>query len=103
MVSMKFHKNDEVVVTVGREKGKNGKIDKVFPSIAQVRITGINMYKRHMKSRASQTGRAVDITKPLPVANVALICPGCKQPTRAGWKIEKDQKLRICKKCQRIF
>lgn len=103
MVSMKFHKNDEVVVTVGRQKGKKGKIDKVFPSIYQVRITGINMYKRHMKSRANQTGGAVEITKPMPVANVALICPGCGQPTRAGWKVEKGKKLRICKKCQRSF
>ncbi|MBI4039644.1 50S ribosomal protein L24 [Candidatus Daviesbacteria bacterium] len=103
MVSVKFHKNDEVIVTVGRQKGKKGKIDKVFPDIGKVRIVGINTYKRHPKSHAKQSGGAVEVAKPLPIANVALFCPKCGQATRAGWRFEKGKKLRVCRKCQGSF
>ncbi|HSA83674.1 MAG TPA: hypothetical protein VLF20_02195 [Patescibacteria group bacterium] len=45
----------------------------------------------------------VTLTKPLPIANVALMCPKCKQPARVGMKVLKDSKVRVCKKCGHEF
>lgn len=99
---MKLKVNDQVLVTAGKDKGRKGKIEAVFPQKTTVRIKGINQYKRHFKSRGKdQPGGIVTRDRPLPVANVALICPKCKKPTRVGYQLSKSgQKHRICKKCQ---
>jgi large subunit ribosomal protein L24 len=98
---MKLKKGDNVLITSGKDKGRKGKIEKVFPKESKVQIPGINMYKRHMKKRdQNHPGGIVDISRPLPVGNVALICPKCSQPTRVGYLISKDEKTRICKKCE---
>lgn len=98
---MKFKKGDQIIVTAGKDKGKRGKIEKMFPQEQKMLISGVNMYKRHMKARSqSQPASIIDIVKPLPVANIALICPRCSLPTRVGWTIEGQEKKRICKKCK---
>ncbi len=97
---MKFKKGDTIVVTAGKDKGRKGKIDKVFPKEARVSVPGINVYKRHMKKRDEKTpGGIVDKVRPLPVANVALVCPHCGKQTRAGFILAKDEKVRVCRKC----
>jgi large subunit ribosomal protein L24 len=97
---MKLIKGDEVKVVTGKDVGKTGKIEKVFTKEAKVLIPGVNQYKRHKKARmASEQSEIITITKPLPVASVALICPKCKQPTRVGYKMEKTKKVRVCRKC----
>lgn len=99
---MKLHKGDQIKVTIGKDKGKTGKVEKVFPRIDRVLIVGINEFKRHIKAKATgQKSEIVTITKPLPVSNVALICPKCNKLTRIGFKIEKGKKLRICRKCKK--
>jgi large subunit ribosomal protein L24 len=96
----KLKKGDEVMVVSGKDNGKKGKIEKVFPKTNKVLVTGVNLYKRHLKARSQkQPSEIVTITKPLPVSNVILICPKCHQKTRVGFKIEKSEKKRICKKC----
>lgn len=98
---MKLHKGDEVKVVTGKDKGKSAKIEKVFVKEEKVLLPEINQYKRHMKARMQgETSQIVLITKPLPVANVQLICPKCKKLTRVGYKVEKDKKVRICRKCK---
>ncbi|SRR5260221_4210298 len=105
---MKLIKGDEVKIVAGKDKGKSGKIEKVFAKTEKVLIEGINQYKRHMKARQQgQASEIVTITKPLPVANVQLICPKCKKLTRVGYLLEKGQpggkageKSRICRKCK---
>lgn len=98
---MKLIKNDEVKVVAGKDKGKSGKIEKVFAKEGKVLIEGVNQFKRHVKARVQgQTSEIMTITKPLPVANVQLVCPKCKKLTRVGYKMEKDKKTRICRKCE---
>ena len=102
--SQKLRKGDEVKVVMGKDKGKTGKIEKVFPKMGKVLVTGVNQYKRHMKKRAqNQPSEIATITKPLPVASVALICPKCNLPTRVGFSFEDNKKRRICKKCQQML
>jgi len=97
---MKLKKNDEVKVKTGKDKDKKGKIEKVFSKENKVLIPGINLYKRHYKSKVQgRPSEIVEITKPLPVNNVALICPNCHKETRVGFKFENKEKVRICRKC----
>ena len=73
---MKLKKQDEIIVTKGKEKGKTGKIDQVSPVKGTVLVQGLNEYKRHTKGRAQgQKSEIVTFSRPLNVANVALVCP----------------------------
>lgn len=99
---MKLKKNDEVIIVKGKDKGKKGKIEKVYESLGKVLVPGVNLYKRHYKSRLqNKPSEIIEITKPLPIANVALLCPSCHKMTRVGYKIENKEKIRICKKCNK--
>ena len=101
---MKIHKGDSVKVIAGKDSGKVGKIEKVFSKTGKVLVEGVNQYKRHIKARMQgQKSEIVTLTKPLPVTNVMVMCPKCKQPTRVGVKVLKDSKVRICKKCNNEF
>ena len=99
---MKLKKGDNVKIVIGKDKGKTGKIEKVFSKIGKVLVPGVNQYKRHLKARSqSQPSEIVTITKPLPVQNVSLICPHCKLITRIGFKMAKNGKIRVCRKCEK--
>ena len=99
---MKLKKGDNVKIVSGKDKGKEGKIEKVFGKIGKVLVTGINQYKRHLKARSqNQPSEIVTITKPLPLQNVALICPHCKVQTRIGFLLSKNGKIRVCRKCNK--
>lgn len=101
---MKLKKADEVKITTGKDAGKTGKIQKVFSKENKVLVEGINQFKRHVKAKMmGQKSEIITITKPVPVGNVALICPKCKQPTRIGYKILKEGKVRVCAKCDQEF
>lgn len=99
---MKLQKGDLVKIIKGKDKGKSGKIEKVFSKENKVLINDVNQYKRHFKARSGrEKSEIITLTKPLPLSNVALICPNCKKETRVGFKIDKNDKLRICKKCKK--
>ncbi len=96
----KIKKGDEVMVVSGKDNGKKGKVEKVFSRKNKVLVSGVNLYKRHLKARSqSQPSEIITITKPLPITNVIIVCPKCKKTTRVGFKIEKNSKTRVCKKC----
>lgn len=101
---LKIKKGDKVKILKGKDKGKTGKIERVFPKSDFVLVPGINQYKRHLKSKArNQKSEIVVITKPLPVVNVTLICPKCTKTTRVGFQFVNDNKVRICRKCEEII
>ena len=99
----KFKKGDEVQVTAGRDKGKKGKIDKVLIKEARAAVSGVNIYKRHKKATARQGAGIYEIARPMPVANIALICPKCQKQTRVGFSTEEKNKVRVCKKCKGVI
>lgn len=97
---MKIHLHDHVLVTAGKDKGKKGEVTKVYPRSHRVLVKGVNTYKRHLKRQSDQNqGGIVQLERPLPVSNVAVICPTCKKPCRIGFDVS-SQKTRICKKCR---
>lgn len=101
---MKFKRGDSIIVTIGKDKGRKGKIEKIFPKDGVVLVPGINMYKRHMKKRDDKNpGGIIDKSRPLAVSKIALICPKCNQMTRIGFLLTNDGKTRICRKCEQAI
>jgi len=97
---MKIKKGDTVLVISGKWKGKTGKVLRAFPREFKVLVEGVNIVKKHQKpKRTGEKGQILEIPKPIPVSKVKLICPSCKKATRVGYKIEKNGKFRVCKKC----
>ncbi len=97
---MKIKKNDNVKVIVGKDSGKSGLVEATFDDLRVV-VKGIHIQKKHIKpSQKNPQGGIIDINKKLDVSDVMLVCPNCGKPTRVGLKIEKDKKIRICKKCK---
>ena len=100
--SKKFKKGDEVIVTLGKDKCKKGKIEKLLSKTGEAVILGVNEYKRHVKGRTSKSDSEIKtITKPISLSKLAIVCPKCGLPTRIGFFILKDKKERICKKCKK--
>ena len=98
---MNLKVNDQVEVIAGKDKGRVGKIIKVYPQKKRVMVERINMIKRHTKPNATnQQGGIIEKEAPLHVSNVMLICPKCSKTARVGKKILEDgTKVRVCKKC----
>lgn len=95
---MKFKVGDQVIVTGGKDKGKTSEISKVFADKHKVTVKGVNLYKRHLKPREGFEGGIMSLERPLPVANVAIIDPVTKKPTRIGYQIlDSGKKVRIAK------
>lgn len=98
---MKLKKNDEVEIVSGKDKGKRGKVEKLFPKEDTVIVGGMNQYKRHIKGKMQgQKSEIVTITKPLHSASVIIVCPKCHKKTRVGYMTKNGKKIRICKKCE---
>lgn len=98
---MKFKKGDQVVVTVGKDKGKKAAIDRVLPAAGAVVLAGINLVKRHTKKRDEQhPGGIIERAAPLSVGKIALICPSCHKQTRVGYLVTGKEKVRVCRKCE---
>lgn len=98
---LKLKVGDTVEVTSGKDKGRDGKVEKIFPKDNRVLIAGINVYKKHVKGFRGQKGGIYDIPRPLSFSKIALLCPKCKKVTRVGFRIVAGKKLRICRKCGR--
>jgi large subunit ribosomal protein L24 len=112
-VKMKVKKGDLVQVITGKDRGKQGRVVEARPSERRVIVENLNVAKRHTRPRpikdSSRMGGAqvvpggiIDKPAPVPVANVMVVCPVCKLPTRVGI-VEKDVKgekirVRVCKR-----
>ena len=102
---MNVKTGDTVVVISGKDKGKQGKIQKSFPAVEKIIVEGVAMVKKHQKPRGQgMPGGIVEKEAAIPACKVMLICPTCKQATRVAHKFveaegQKPQKVRACKKC----
>jgi large subunit ribosomal protein L24 len=96
---IKFKIGDNVKITAGKDKGREGKIEKIIPDEGKVLIPGVNLYKKHVKGYGDVKAGIYDIPRGLDFAKIALICPKCKKVTRVGVKFAGTDKVRFCKKC----
>ena len=96
---MKFKVGDTVKITIGKDKGREGKIEVTFPKEGVVLIPGINIYKKHVKGQSGQKGGIYELPRPLGMGKIALVCPKCKKVTRVGFRVLENEKVRVCRKC----
>ncbi len=95
-------KNDNVVVTTGKDRGKRGRVLKVVPTRNRLVIEGVNFIKRHTRPNPQRNikGGVVEREGSVHASNVQIICPECGAPTRIGHQLLGDgRKIRICRKC----
>ena len=100
-----IRKNDSVVVTTGKDRGKRGRVLRVVPEKNRVVVEGVNMIKRHTKANPQRQikGGVVEREAPVHASNVQMVCPECGKPTRLGSKrLEDGRKVRICRKCSEV-
>jgi len=105
---MNIRSNDTIVVLGGRERGKQGKVQRVLPKEGRVVVEGVNFVKRHTKPgpQMRQAG-IVQKEAPLPISRVMLVCPHCSKPTRASMTFlnvsGQQTKARVCKQCHEVI
>ena len=93
----KYKKGDEVIVKVGKDKGKIGKISKVITSNEKVVITGVNVSKKHQKPSQDSKGGIIDKEMPIHISNILAYDAKSKKSSKVGFKIEEGKKVRILK------
>ena len=106
MAASKLHvkKDDMVMIIAGKEKGKSGKVLRVYPAKGRLVVENLNKVKRHTRpGRNNQEGGIVEKEAALDASNVMLLCGACHKPTRTGVRFLDDgNKARFCKKCNEI-
>jgi large subunit ribosomal protein L24 len=97
-----IRKNDTVLVTTGKDRGKKGRVIRVVPEKNRLIVEGVNLIKRHTRPNPAKNvkGGVVQREASLHASNVQLVCPECGAQTRVGHKVLDDgRKVRICRKC----
>lgn len=95
---MKIKKGDKVVVIAGADKGKEGIVQRTFPSLDKVVVEGVAVRKKHKKpTQQNPEGTILEIYAPIHVSNVAVVDPKTKKATRVGIEVIKGKKVRVTK------
>jgi large subunit ribosomal protein L24 len=97
---MKIRKGDKVIVIAGKDRGREGTVIGVRPERQQVLVQGVNLIKKNTKvnyqgQRGAKEGGIVTQEALIHVSNVQLIDPDTKAPTRAGYRVDADKKVRV--------
>jgi len=98
-------RNDQVVVLSGKNRGKKGKVLRIFLENSRVTVEGLNLVKRHLKrSQANPQGAVLSKESPIPLDRVMPVCPRCNRGVRVGFQVSSDgAKTRVCRRCQEGF
>ena len=99
--SLHVKTGDRVIITAGKDKGKQGNIKKSIPSEGKVVVEGANMITKATKANPAYgiQGGLIKKEAPLDSSNVMIVCPACEKATRVAQKIVDGKKIRVCKKC----
>ena len=111
--AMKVKKGDLVQILSGKDRGKQGRVLEARPNERRVVVENLNVVKRHTRPRPVRNtsrmggpqvepGGVISKPAPLPVANVMVVCPTCKRPTRIGTDVKEVKgetvRVRVCKR-----
>jgi large subunit ribosomal protein L24 len=99
MKKLKIKKGDTVYVNAGNDKGKTGKVLSVLKDEDRVIVEGINLVSKHTKPNSKQPqGGIIKQEAPIHISNLNLIDPKSNKPTRVGYRMDGDKKVRYAKK-----
>lgn len=93
---MKIKKGDNIIVIAGKDKGKTGKVERIISKTNRVLVAGVNVVKRHQRTRGKTKGQIVDKAMPIHISNVMVAAGG--KPSRVGFEMKGDKKVRIARK-----
>tara|TARA_B100000963_G_C22578241_1_gene649553 strand:+ start:435 stop:749 length:315 start_codon:yes stop_codon:yes gene_type:complete len=96
-IKIKLKKGDEVIVLTGKDKGKTGKIVKIFPKLMKAIVSEINRVKKNQKPDNNQAGGIIDKDMPMHLSNLSYYDPELKKGVKIGFKIDNNKKVRINK------
>jgi len=98
-------KDDFVKIIAGKDRGKQGKVLRVFPQEGRLTVERVNMIKRHTRpTRQMQQGGIIEREGKLHISNVMLICSKCERGVRVGHRVLEDKKkVRICRRCGELL
>lgn len=97
---MKVKKGDNVQVLSGNDKGKTGEVLEVIPKTQKIVVKGVNIRKKHVKPRRQgEEGGIIPVECAIYASKVNVVCQKCGKGVKVGYKIENNEKVRICKKC----
>ena len=97
-MALKIKKGDKVVFISGSDKGKTGEVLRTLPSENRVVVQGVNLVKRHTRASATSQGGIIEKEATIHVSNVAHVDPKDNKPTRVGFKLVDDRKVRVAKR-----
>jgi len=104
MPKLKIKKKDRVIVIAGKDKGKIGEVTAVLPAENRVMVAGINMIARHTKpSQGNPQGGIIRREASIHISNVAHVDPKSSKPTRIGFKMVKDEKVRFARRSGEVI
>jgi large subunit ribosomal protein L24 len=100
-ISYDIRRNDQVKVISGRDKGKEGRVLRVFPDKGRVLVEHVMMVKKNVRPNPQKNikGGIAEQESPISISNVKLICPSCG-PVRVGHERHGDKNVRVCKRCK---
>ena len=102
-MAAKLKKGDKVVVLTGRDKGKEGEIASISPKDGKAVVDGVNVAIRHTKQSQTSQGGRIPKAMPIAISNIALVDPKEGGPTRVGFKMDGDKKVRYAKKSGEVI
>ena len=95
-----IRRNDTVKVIAGRDKGKEGRVLRVFPDEGKLLVEHVMMVKKNVRPNPQKNikGGVAEQESAINISNVMLVCPTCG-PARIGHQMQGDRKIRVCRKC----
>ena len=108
MPGVDIHKDDEVMVISGKDRGRTGRVVNVLPREGRVMVEGVARAKRHMPVRGRrstsgqqlQQGGIIDKEQFIDISNVQVVCKHCGKASRMGHRVDEEgKKVRVCKRC----
>ena len=97
---LRIKKGDKVKILSGNDAGKTGEVLDVLPKSSKIVVSGVNVRKKHVKARKQGEESGI-ISKEcaIPSCKANVVCSKCGKATKVGYVVEKDEKVRVCKKC----
>jgi large subunit ribosomal protein L24 len=99
-IRVDIKRDDKVKVIAGRDKGKEGRVLRVFPAKSQVLVEHVMVVKKNVRPNPQRNikGGIAEQESPISISNVMVVCPSCG-PSRIGHQMNGDRRVRVCRKC----
>ena len=100
-VHVDIRRNDQVMVIAGSDKGKQGRVLRVFPDEGKVLVEHVMMVKKNVRPNPQRNikGGIAEQESPISISNVTVVCPSCG-PSRIGHRMQGNRRVRICRRCE---